>query len=115
MSKNTCPTCDEALSYFDRDGLKKDEANNAKNYQGKGTPRACGLWPRRKVFFDGSRRFQTGIAQFICATFLLFLLMFFIKFAIHIAWIWFCLCHGKTGDCGAGGGAVKHIADGYKN
>ena len=45
------------------------------------------------------------------ATFLLFLSMFFIKFAIHIIWNWFCLCHGITGDCDAEGGAIKHIAD----
>jgi len=51
----------------------------------------------------------------MCATFLLFLSMFVIKFAIHIIWNCFCSCHGKTGDCDAEGGAVKQTADGYEN
>jgi len=51
----------------------------------------------------------------MCTTFLLFLSMIFIKFAIRIIWNWFCSCYGKTCDCDAEGGAVKHVADGYES
>jgi len=52
--------------------------------------------------------------QFFCATFFYFLSLFKSMFGLSISWSWFCSCHGKTGDCDAEGGAVKHLADAYE-
>jgi len=68
------------------------------------TKRGCApcLWSRLFFFFLWIKAYSKSCAdQFVCATWLLFLSKFFIKFAIHIIWNWFCSCHGNTDDCDA--------------
>ena len=49
VSENTCPACDKAFNHFDQDGLEKDEANDAKYYQGRVRP-VLAIAERRAVF-----------------------------------------------------------------
>ena len=84
---NTCPTCGGVARYFEQEGLTEAERQERGYYEGQAAGVDSTSFSWIKAFSDGCA------AQFMCATFLLFISRFVVMFGIACVWHWFCSCH----------------------
>lgn len=87
-----CSRCSQPGSYFDQEDLSAKERGDFGYYQGRGAPAPGVDFSWMKFFSDGAG------CQFMCLAFLLFISGYHGALAIHVAWHWFCSCHGKVSE-----------------
>ena len=87
-----CSRCSQPGSYFDQEDLSAKERGDFGYYQGRGAPAPGVDFSWMKFFSDGAG------CQFMCLAFLLLISGYHGALAIHVAWHWFCSCHGKVSE-----------------